>query len=372
MINRERITKEFCELVEIDSESFNERKMADRLTIELLELGFHVNEDNSGDVFNGNTGNLYGILQGTLEGEPILFSAHMDTVIPGKNKKAIIDESGTIRSAGETVLGADDISGIVAILEALRTIKENNIQHITIEVLFTIGEEVYIRGSKVYDYSQIISRQAYVLDLSGPVGTAALSAPTLIAFKAKIIGKAAHSGFAPEDGIHAISIAAEFINKTEQGRIGDDLTVNIGKIEGGSANNIVPDSCKLSGEVRSLSNEKAIKTVKNIEESLDEIANKNKAGYNFESEIVCSAYSLEKENPLVKSFEKACKELNIKTNLVKTYGGSDNNNFIKNNIIGLVFASGMNNVHSTEEYTSIDELEKAANIVVKLMTKVVL
>lgn len=371
MINRERLTKGFCELVEIDSESFNERKMADRLTSELIKLGFEVNEDNVGELFNGNAGNLYGILQGSIEGEPILFSAHMDTVVPGKNKKAIVSEDGIIRSSGDTVLGADDLSGIVSILEAIRTIKENNIPHRTIEVLFPIGEEVYIRGSEAYDYSQIISKQAYVLDLSGPIGTAAISAPTLIAFKAEVIGKAAHSGFAPEDGVHAISIAAEFINKTVQGRIGDDLTVNIGKIEGGSANNIVPDSCKISGEVRSLSHEKAIKTAQELEESLTEIADQNKARYNFDTEILCYAYNIEKENPLVKSFEKACNELEIPTNLIKTFGGSDNNNFMKNNITGIVIACGMNNVHSTEEYTSIDDLYKCTNIVFKLMTKVV-
>ena len=368
MINSERLIKEFCNLVTIDSESFNERKMADRLKGYLLELGFEVDEDNSGELFNGNAGNLYGILKGDLEIEPILFSAHMDTVVPGKNKKAIISDDGTIKSSGETVLGADDLSGIASILEALRTIKENNISHGTIEVLFPIAEEVYIRGSEVFDYSKIHSKKAYVLDLSGPIGTAAISAPTVISFKANIIGKASHSGFAPEEGINAISIASDFIKHTRQGRRGKDLTVNIGKIEGGLANNIVSDSCKLSGEVRSLNHKKAIQTISKMEKTLARITSNRKAKYRFESEILCLSYNVEKENSVVKSFEEACDNLNIKSNLTKTFGGSDNNNFMNNNITGIVIACGMNNVHSTEEYTSIDDLEKCTRIVLKLMT----
>ena len=48
MIKKDRILKEFEELISIDSLSFAERDMADRLKEKLAALGFEVREDNAG------------------------------------------------------------------------------------------------------------------------------------------------------------------------------------------------------------------------------------------------------------------------------------------------------------------------------------
>lgn len=368
MVNKSRILEEFCNLVRIDALSFQEREIADLLKSTLIELGFTVKEDNAGTFYNGNCGNIYGYLEGELEAEPLLFSAHMDTVGPGCNKKAVIHKDGRITSDGNTVLGADDLSGIVAILEAVRIIKESELPHRSVEVLFTIAEEVYIRGSEVFDYNVIKSKEAYVLDLSGPVGTAALMAPTLISFTAEIQGKAAHAGFAPELGINAIAIAAEAIGQMKQGRIDDKTTVNIGLIEGGMARNIVSDQCILKGEVRSLAHEKALSEMKIIEKIFSQTASKYHTVSKFSFEFGCISYKVEENHSVVKRFEKVCNELGYNTQLTSTFGGSDNNNFMKNGITGIVLACGMNNVHSCNEFTHIDELVKCSNIVLQLIT----
>ena len=97
----------FRKLTAIDAPSFGERQMADRLIVKLKELGFEVEEDNAGEHFGGNAGNLYAYLPGDLPGDPVLLSGHMDTVEPSKGKKGIIGEDGVIRSAEKAVLGAD-------------------------------------------------------------------------------------------------------------------------------------------------------------------------------------------------------------------------------------------------------------------------
>ena len=368
MVNRERVVQEFCRLVSIDSSSFEEREMADILTKYLLELGFMVKEDEAYTVYNGNAGNLYAFLPGTLKGDPILLSAHMDTVEPGKSKKAVIKNDGTITSDGSTILGADDLAGVVSILEGIRTIKEKNLPHKGIEILFTIGEEVYIRGSEVFDYSCIQAKEAYVLDLSGLVGTAALKAPTLVSFDAKFIGKASHAGFAPEQGIHGIGMAAKAITRITQGRVDEETTVNIGVISGGLAKNIVPEECILSGEVRSLNHEKSLMEINKIKDAFMKTADEFGGLLNFETSFGCLAYEIDKEHDVVKRYQKACEELGYKINYIETFGGSDNNNFVKNGITGIVIACGMNEVHSKEEYTHIEELVKCSEIVVKLLT----
>lgn len=369
MINRERIKEEFCKFVEIDSEAFNERNIADCLKEKLHKSGFDVFEDNVGEIINGNAGNIYAFLKGELEGEPILFSAHMDTVVPGKSKKAIVDEKGNIKGNGKSVLGADDISGIVSILEAISCIKENNLPHRSIEILFTVAEEVYIKGSKEFDYSLIKSKSAYILDLSGPVGNAALSAPSIISFKADIIGKASHSGFSPELGINSIAIMTGVLSRLKQGRIKKNTTFNIGKIKGGAANNIVSEKCSISGEIRSFNHEAALRFAGKFQKKLTKACLKEGAKLEFEVDIMCKSYNIDKNEKAVSDFIQICESLGYNTELVNTFGGSDNNVFVEKGIRGIVVACGMNNVHSTEEYTSLDELSKCANIVLGLMTK---
>lgn len=362
------MTEEFMKLAGIDSLSFQERDMADILKSTLTDLGFEVFEDKAGKYYKGNSGNIYAFLQGEPGLEPLLLSAHMDTVAPGKGKKAILHEDGSITSDGSTVLGADDLSGIVAILEAVRVIKENRRPHRSIEILFTIAEEAYIRGSEVFDYSIIKSKEAYVLDLEGPVGYAAIAAPTLLSFDAVIKGKASHAGFEPERGINAIKAAAECITQTRQGRVDDITTVNIGMIEGGKARNIVSDECILKGEVRSLSHSKAESEIMKIEKVFTETAKKYKAKLSFSVDIGCLAYKTDTGHPVVERFLRACGELGYESKLIDTFGGSDNNNFMKHGINGIVMACGMNKVHSCHEYTHVDELEKCCNIVIKLLT----
>lgn len=368
MVNKERLVEDFISMVRIDSLSFQERDLADWLKKELTDLGFELMEDDAGRHYNSNCGNIYGFLQGEPGSEPLLLSAHMDTVAPGKGKKAILHEDGTITSDGSTVLGADDFSGIVAILEAVRTIKEQGLRHRSIEVLFTIAEEVYIRGSEVFDYSIIKSREAYVLDLSGPVGYAAIAAPSVLSFDACIRGRAAHAGFSPELGINAIKLAAEAIAQIRQGRTDENTTVNIGMIEGGKARNIVSDECLIKGEVRSLSHEKAEAEIRNIKNTFASVAEKYEAKLSFTTDIGCLAYRIDAGHPVVENFLAACKELGYESRLIDTFGGSDNNNFVKHGISGIVMACGMNKVHSCSEYTHVDELVRCCNIVIKLLT----
>ncbi len=367
LVNKERLVNKFVKLVEIDAVSFDERKMADYLKDELHNLGFEVMEDNAGVHYNSNTGNLYAFKKGNMEGLPLLFSSHMDTVEPGKNKKAVVHLDGKITSDGTSVLGADDVSGIVAILEALYIIEENDLKHRDIEILFPIAEEAYLRGSEVFDYSNIKAKEAYILDLCGKIGTAALQAPTVIAFTLEIFGKASHAGFHPEEGINSIEVASKIISHVKQGKIDPDTTVNIGTIEGGTATNIISEYCKIKGEIRSYYHEKVLEQLEGLEEIAEEFTQTSNASFKLEKSIGCMAYQIDEKSSTVQRFVKACEELNYKISLTKTFGGSDNNNFVKHGINGIVLACAMEQVHSCEEYTTIEELVKSANLLLKLM-----
>ena len=57
-VNEQREVNEYQEQTAIEAQSFGERQMADRLIVKLKELGFEVEEDNAGEHFGGNAGNL--------------------------------------------------------------------------------------------------------------------------------------------------------------------------------------------------------------------------------------------------------------------------------------------------------------------------
>ena len=171
MINKKRLIDEFIELVKIDSPSAKEGKVAKALVEKLEAIGCEVCIDEAGTKVGGETGNVIAKLKGNREGKTILFSSHMDTVSPGEGIKPIIDEAtGIIKSDGTTVLGSDDKAGIAAILEALRVIQENNIDHADIEVVFSIWEEGGLFGAQYLDYSKVSPDFAFVLDSGGSPG----------------------------------------------------------------------------------------------------------------------------------------------------------------------------------------------------------
>ncbi len=361
MINADRIVKNFIKLTEFDSESGHEQEICKYLLQKLQELGLSTEID--------EVGNIYGILPGDDSIAPVLFSAHQDTVAPGIGKKAIVHEDGTITSDGNTVLGSDDISGIVSILEMFEVIKEDKLKHGDIEVVFSVSEETFCQGIKKFDFSKIKSKRAYTLDLSGAIGTAAVAAPSILTINIDIHGKAAHSGFAPEQGIHSIKIAAAAIYGIENGRIDEETTVNFGIISGGTAPNIVPESVKVSGEVRSMNHEKALEQANGIISIFESKA--KEYGGSISSDIIVNikAYRTDEHSDTVLAYKKACERLGIETVITDTFGGSDNNVFANNGIEGIVISCGMNNVHTKDEFTTVSQLVDSSRAVVELVTQ---
>ena len=367
-MNTDRILELFTELVSLDSLSFGERAVADVLIRELKDIGFEVIEDEAGAQFGSDTGNLYARLKGTDPAKmPVLLSAHMDTVVPGIGKRACVDrDKGVITSGGDTVLGADDVAGIVEILGGIRLATQSG-DYGDIEVLFTIAEEVYGKGSGVFDYDRVQAKTAFVVDMSGPVGKAARCAPSIIAFEFGITGKSAHSGFAPQDGINAIAVAAEIIADTKQGLIDRGLTINIGTIDGGTASNIVPDSCRCTGEVRGGDHDAACLVVKQLAERVDEKCASAGAKYTFSSDVMIIAYETAENDRSCTVFQQACSNLGLNGELVATRGGSDNNVFAEHDIRGIVISCGMENTHSVNECIRISEIEKGTRLIAEII-----
>lgn len=291
MVNKERMVEEFLQLVCIDSISKSERKMADTLTTKLEEMGYEVFEDDAGSKIGGNAGNLICTVKGNKEVPVILLSSHMDTVVPGIGKKPIIQD-GYIRSDGKTVLGGDDVAGLECIMEVLRVIQEEKLEHGDIQVVFSVSEEGGLMGSRHLDYSKIYAKYGFVLDGGGPAGGVAVNAPSHNKVYATIKGKASHAGVEPEKGINAIQVAAAAISQMKLGRIDEETTANIGIINGGLATNIVCETVELKGEARSRNSEKLEKQTLHMKECFEKAAEQFGASVDVEINLEYSSYNI--------------------------------------------------------------------------------
>lgn len=367
MVNRERMLQEFFELVKVRCSTRAEREVADLLKERLQELGLTVTEDRTGEKLNGNCGNVFGYLQGTVANAPVLLlSAHMDCVEPCGGIEPVLQD-GIITSAGNTVLGADDKSGITAILEAIRQVKEQQIPHGDIQVILTIAEEGGVNGSKHMDPSWIKADYGYVLDSSGIPGKIITKAPGQNRIEVTIYGKSAHAGVAPETGLNAIVIAGRALAQLNQGRLDEETTSNVGIIKGGTATNIVPDQVVLTCEVRSRNALKLEQQTKAMCETFHEGALANGGSAEITIKKAYDPYVLPDHSLVIEMVVNAAKSINIEPRLEATGGGSDANFFNTYGVPTTVLATGMSKVHTTEEYIKEEHLYQTAELLVALI-----
>ena len=194
-INENRMLSDFLDIVKIRSQTKNERKIADFLKARLVQLGGEVSEDEAYKAFGGNTGNIFAYFKGNISGAPVmLLNAHIDTVEPSEDVVPHIVD-GVIRPTGKTILGADDKSGVISILEALTTIKEKKISHADVLVVFTVAEESGMLGAKNINQSMLHKADFGIsMDGSSETGGIFFNAPGANIMKIAVEGKAAHAG----------------------------------------------------------------------------------------------------------------------------------------------------------------------------------
>jgi tripeptide aminopeptidase len=369
MIDRKRMVNEFVELVQIDSISLKERKMADKLIAKLNEMGISAYEDDTGKKIGGEAGNIISKIQGDTNIPSILLMAHMDTVVPGIGKKPVI-EGDIIKSDGKTVLGADDVAGIVCILEVLRVLKNQNIKHGDIYIVFSVAEEGGLLGAKNLDYSKVPAKYGFVLDGGEGIGNVSIKAPAQNEIHIVVTGKAAHAGLEPEKGISAIQIASDAISNMNLGRIDFETTANIGIINGGKATNIICDEVVIKGEARSRCQQKLKMQTDHMKECFMQAAGKYGGSVEFISELMYPSFELSEDDKIISILKKGASDSNIELKLVATGGGSDTNIISGKGIQAVNINVGMSKVHSVEEEIKIDDLVKAAHFLVSIIKSV--
>lgn len=377
MINQQRVTDEFIRQAAIDSPSFKEAKIAAYLEQRFIQLGATVEFDDAGKKIGSESGNLIARYPGTKSGEPLLLSAHMDTVTPAENVQPHFSD-GLFTSAGDTILGSDDKSGIVEIIEAIEVLKEQKIPHVPLEIVISVCEEQGLLGAKELEFKQFKARQGIALDTTG-INIVINRAPAANRFTIDIFGHEAHAGVCPEQGVSAIQVAARAIAKMTLGRIDQETTANIGTIHGGQASNIIPSKVSLRGEVRSHNVDKLRKHTEAIISVVEDEVEKATIDYNGEKIQATMALELHEDfppmqvkesAPILQAILAAGEALGRPQAIRAAGGGSDANIFNGHGIDMVIMASGMDKVHTLNEQIKLEDMVNCSKLLVEVIRRV--
>lgn len=366
-VNENRLVELFKNLCLINAPAREEREVADFVKAHLESMGLEVWEDEAGSAVGGNAGNIIAHFPANTPGLPRIFlSAHLDTVEPTAGLK-IIEDDGILKSDGTTILGADDKGGMAPAIEAIRMFQESGEPHGDVYLLFSICEEVGLLGAENLKLKDLNLDFGFVLDTGPPVGTFVTRTATHDKLNATITGKPAHAGKDPEHGINAIQVLADAIGKMRLGRIDPNTTANFGIVTGGTAVNVVCPSVKLYGEARSTNVETLNKQIDHMIQCLTEAANKWGAGIQIEHHRHYSAYVVPDDAEVVQVAQRASRSMGFEPALRTTLGGSDANKYNAMGVPTIVVATGMDKIHTHDEFISIKDLIDTAELTYRII-----
>ena len=360
-MNKERMYSEFIDLATTDSASGKEEAIAQKLMPKLEELGFTVTRDNAGDLFGGECGNVIGIREGELDGA-IFLSSHMDRVPNGFGIKPV-EKDGVLYSDGTTILAADDLSGVVAILEGVRGAIAAGKPLPRIEIVFSVGEETNLWGAKGMDVSLLKSRIGYMFDSPGRTGRFINGAPGRYDLDVEIFGKPAHAGNEPEKGIDSAKIMSDMLSTLRQGRLDFESTANFPILKTGStARNVVCDYAMFQGETRSRNRQKLQEYVAYFEEHCTKVAEAAGAQIKITKNEGFLPFLIPEDDEVIAVAKAACEATGVECKIEVGGGGMDANVYNAQGMATIGVATGYSKNHTLNEQLILEDFYKAAEL----------
>jgi tripeptide aminopeptidase len=361
-MSAERLVEIFLQLAPIDACSTKEKPVAEFIKQFLSPFNYKIIEDSSQKFSDSNTGN---IICRKGDGGDLILLSHMDTARPTKDLKPVIRDSKIV-SNGDTILGADNRAGIAVLLYTLEKVSSENINAKNFTVGFTTCEETNLMGSKKLEINGKV-KKGFVFDSAYRPGNFIHSSCGSLSFTIKIHGVASHSALSPERGINSIQIASKALSKIRQGRIDSETTLNVGKIYGGSAVNVVPERTIVEGEIRSFKISKIEDLFNNIKTIFINEA-KNMNGYcSFISQWDFEPYNVSSASEVYKEAVGVIEKVGLAPRPQISLAGSDANSLNANGIQAVNLGIGAQNPHSNEEFILIEDLYKSAEIALELV-----
>lgn len=349
------IYQSLVELVGLPSTSGHEERVRAYLEGRLAQLGLTSQVDSAG--------NLIAVLPG--EGKRVLLNAHMDRVPPGLAHTPILRD-GVLYSDGTTNLGADDAAGIAIVLEVLTRVVEEQLPHPPLVIVFTVQEEVGLRGAGAFDPTPWGASEGIVFDNAFEAGVVVSQGATYIAFDVEIQGRTGHPGKDLAQTVNALEIfrAARY----PHGSLNHDQTrILLGRVTAGSARNAVPASVHIEGELRSFEPlEARERSMREIQQAFEEAAAQLGGSATVTFDPHCTSYVVDESEPLLALYRDVLARRGETLRLQPTFIGSDTSAF-RPRVKAFTISTGVVNEHSAEEYVPLEPLGTIVEDVLMLL-----
>ncbi len=335
------------------------------------------------------TGNLIVKIPGRgalSNGEPLLFSTHLDTVPLCAGAKARI-VGDKIVSGGDTALGGDNRTGCAVLVSLAAELAKQNLDHPPLVLVFCVREESGLWGARYIDLDMVGPvAMGFNYDGSRPadVVTGAVGGD---GWSAEIFGRASHAGVAPERGISASMIAAMALADAQAGGWfgkvvkGDKAgTSNVGTVAGrdgrgaGDATNVVTDYCYVEGESRSHDMAFVDAITDAFEAAFRKaaatlVSSEGKTGrVEFKRQRKYHSFAIDRNAPVVQRGIQALEAIGLTPNPRLVNGGLDANYLTLHGIQTVTFGAGQNEAHTVDEWVDIPAFQNACRLAIALAT----
>ena len=273
-----------------------------------------------------------------------------------------------ITTDGSTLLGSDDKSGIAEIMTAMEyLINHPEIKHGEVRVGFGPDEEIGI-GADKFDVKQFNTDFAYTMD-GGPIGE--LQYETFSAAQAEITmhGKNVHPGTAKNTMINALQMAIDSHNQLPEserpektdGREGFfHLLALDGNVEEAKMTYIIRDHDRDKFESRK-------QMITDIQAKMNSQFDQERVEINMYDQYYNMGEIIEKDMSVIDLAKGAMEEVDVKPIIEPIRGGTDGS---KISFMGIptpnIFA-GAENMHGRFEFVSLQTMEKAVDVIVKII-----
>ncbi|RLL42155.1 peptidase T [Oceanobacillus piezotolerans] len=354
------------EEVEVDKNGYLMATLPAYTDKDVPTIGFLAHVDTATD-FTGK--NVNPQLVENFDGNDITLNKELNVVLSAKEFPELPSYKGhtLITTDGTTLLGADNKAGIAEIMTAMNyLIQHTEIKHGRIRIAFTPDEEIG-RGPHKFDVKRFDASYAYTID-GGPLGELQYESFNAAAAKVTFKGNNVHPGTAKNKMINAGKLATEFVGmfpeqeapEYTEGHEGfyHLLSIN-GDVEKTQVYYIIRDHDRAKFEDRKATVEKFVQAMKNKYGDSSVELELNDQYYNMREKI-------EPVMEIVDIASQAMKNLDIEPIIEPIRGGTDGSQL---SYMGLptpnVFTGG-ENFHGKFEYISVDNMEKATNVIVEI------
>ncbi len=406
MAYKHTIKNRFLKYVKIDTEadpfsettpsSEKQKDLSKILVDELIEMGI--------EAFTNEYGYVYATIPSNTDKEVdgIFFCSHVDTApdVTGKDVKPLFHENyqgqdiilpddtsqiltteshpklkdkighDLITASGLTLLGADDKSGVAIIMDAMYQLKQagDSIKHGDVSALFTTDEEIG-RGVVKVETDLIPAAFGYTLD-GGDIGEFSNQNFSANGAVLTVKGVSAHPGYAKGKMQHSMKIASEIIAALPTETLSPETTTGMegfihpNHIEGGlettTVKFIIRDFVTSELKVK----EDLLRKI-----AADVIAKYPGSSFTLEcKEQYRNMNDIVSLNPHITELAiNAMKEVGVEPKIKPIRGGTDGAVLSYRGLPCPNLFAGQQAIHSRQEWTSVQDMEKAVETILKIV-----